>query len=161
MNSAEVLIQQVEAAGGRIRLDGGRLLIAPPEAAESMMSKLKEYKMEIMDILKARVARELDAALPGEWLLENCIYGDCWWGGIGCLQLDLACWCANCGQPMLSSRRAFEAALLQEGFWVTSDSLVYGLVLKEDVLAHERFQQAERKCHNNTLARRESLGDKR
>jgi hypothetical protein len=39
-----------------------------------------------------------------------------------------------------ASRRVFVTALQAEGFAVTTNGLVYGLVLREDVEAHQRFE---------------------
>lgn len=78
--------------------------------------------------------------LPGEWLLDRCIFRDRWWGGIGGLHLDLARWCAEHARPVPESRRVFVTALQADGFAVTTNGLVYGLVLREDVEAHQRFE---------------------
>jgi hypothetical protein len=51
----------------------------------------------------------------------------------GALYLSLASWLVDHQQPVPASRRAFVNALQGEGFQVMSDSLVYGLVLKEDL----------------------------
>jgi hypothetical protein len=77
-----------------------------------------------------------------EWLLEQCVFRDRWWGGTGALYLSLARWCASHGRTVPASRRAFVAALQGEGFQPTSDNLVYGLVLKTDLEAYEQFQIA-------------------
>jgi hypothetical protein len=58
------------------------------------------------------------------------------------LHLDLASWCIAHMRPVPASRRAFVAVLQSEGFQVTSDGLVYGLILKADLETHERFDAA-------------------
>ena len=78
----------------------------------------------------------------GLWLLEQCAFRDRWWGGTGALYLSFARWCASHGRPVPASRAAFVAAIRGEGFQLTSDGFVYGLALREDVLAHEAFQAA-------------------
>jgi len=90
----------------------------------------------------------------GLWLLEHCAFRDRWWGGTGALYLSLARWCASHGRPVPASRRAFVTALQGEGFQPTSDSLVYGLVLKADLEAHEQFQPAPNPARTTVPARR-------
>lgn len=118
----------------------------PPETALTELTKTDSVSFvstapETDKIIAAAENSLMDDSW-GEWLLERCVYIDGWWSGVGCLQFDLACWCASHERPVPSSRRSFEIALLQEGFIVTADDLVYGLALKEDALAHARFQQA-------------------
>lgn len=152
MSFAVDLIRAVEANGGRFRIDGEWLVVVPKAAATPVREDLRRHKTEIIRLLQSRIAQSPEAQLNagwGEWLLAECIFRDHWWGRVGALHLSLARWCVNSGQPMPVSRRSFEDALLQEGFLVTSDSLVYGLVLKEDVLAHERFQRKKCKYCNN------------
>lgn len=143
MNEAEELIRIVEARGGRLTIEGAKLVIEPKEAALPVADALRAYKPEIVALLQSR-AEETESApadpLPGEWLLERCVYRDHAWGGIGGLFLDLARWCVEHGQPAPESRRALTAELEAEGFAVTTDGLVYGLMLAEDLQAHERFQ---------------------
>lgn len=50
---------------------------------------------------------------------------------------------------MPASRVAFVTALQSEGFQVTSDGLVYGLVLKSDLEAHLRLSTPERRTRKN------------
>ena len=85
---------------------------------------------------------ESDSDALGLWMLARCVYRDRCWGGVGALHLDLARWCADHGRPVLASRRPFVAALQEEGFEVTADGFVYGLILAEDWEAHERYQVA-------------------
>jgi hypothetical protein len=150
MSTALELVQAVEANGGRFRVDGEYLVIAPEDAAAPVMEELRLHKAEIIDLLRNRDATPAeiptDDLLPGEWLLENCLYRDRWWGGVGCLHLDLSRWCAAHGRPAPESRRTFIAALQAEGFQLTSDGLVVGLVLREDVLAHEGFRNPPAKA---------------
>lgn len=54
MSAALELVQAVEANGGRFRVDGEYLVIAPEEAAAPMMEELRRHKPEILEILSAR-----------------------------------------------------------------------------------------------------------
>jgi len=50
------LIQIVEANGGRFRVDGEYLVIAPGEAAAPVMEELRQHKPEIIELLAERPA---------------------------------------------------------------------------------------------------------
>jgi len=146
VNPAMELVQQIEANGGRFLIDGEELVIRPGDAAMPLVEELRAHKRAIMDLLRSRAQQEQDAADDsdsfGLWMLARCVYRDRAWGGVGALHLDLARWCAAQGRALPESRRAFTAELQAEGFAVTTDGLVYGLMLGEDLEAHERFQAA-------------------
>jgi len=144
MSEAEELIRIVESRGGRFTIEGEKLVIEPQSAALPLIDSLRTYKPQIVALLQSRTeaesAPESDAL--GLWLLAHCVYCDRCFGGVGALHLDLARWCADHERPVPESRRAFTAQLQAEGFAVTTDGLVYGLMLAEDWEAHERFQAA-------------------
>jgi|GEM_PF-2201196 len=146
MNEAEELMRIVEQRGGRLTIEGEKLVIEPEEAALPLVDSLRTHKPQIVALLQCRIEQEtesaLDDPLPGEWLLERCVYRDRCFGGVGALYLDLARWCADHGQTAPESRRAFTATLQAEGFAVTTDGLVYGLILGEDWKACERAHAA-------------------
>lgn len=54
MNAALELIRAVEANGGRFRVDGEYLVIAPGAAAAPVMEELRQHKPEIVDLLSQR-----------------------------------------------------------------------------------------------------------
>jgi hypothetical protein len=144
MNEAQELIHIVEARGGRLTIEGEKLVIEPDTAALPLMDSLRMYKPAIMDLLRSRAQQEQDAADDsdsfGLWMLARCVYRDRAWGGVGALHLDLARWCADHRQSAPESRRVFVESLQAEGFAVTTDGLVYGLMLGEDLEAIERSQ---------------------
>jgi hypothetical protein len=146
MTTATELIKAVEGRGGRLFVEDEYLVVVPRKAGEPLAEELLRHKQEIIALLQSRSEQETESApddpLLGDWLLEQCVFKDRWWGGIGGLYLDLARWCADHGRSAPASRRTFTAALQEEGFTVTMDGLVYGLVLKEDLDAHKRFQDA-------------------
>jgi hypothetical protein len=126
------LVSFIERKGGRFAIEGDELVIRPGDAAMPVINELRQHKTEIIALLQSRTANP-DELLHGEWLLEECVFIDARWGGIGALYLSLAHWSARHGRPLPKSRAAFVTALQAEGFQVTSDGLVYGLVLKSDV----------------------------
>ncbi|MGA2752123.1 MAG: hypothetical protein ABSE53_00035 [Terracidiphilus sp.] len=144
MNEAEELIRIVESRGGRLTIEGSKLVIEPEEAALPLVDSLRTYKPEIVALLQSRTEQETESAPEndalGLWMLERCVYRDRCFGGVGALFLDLARWCADHGQTAPESRRAFAAELQAEGFAVTTDGLVYGLMLGEDLETVMHFQ---------------------
>jgi hypothetical protein len=144
MSEAEELIRIVEGRGGRLFIEGEKLVIEPEEAALPLVDSLRTYKPEIVALLQSRTEQETESAPEndalGLWMLERCVYRDRCFGGVGALFLDLARWCADHGQTAPESRRAFTAALQAEGFAVTTDGLVYGLMLGEDLETVMHFQ---------------------
>ena len=143
MSTALELIQTIEANGGRFRVDGEYLVIAPGKAAAPVIDELRQHKSEIIGLLQDRHDMPLEDPLDdgwGLWLLERCVYRDHCWGGAGALYLDLAHWCVAHGRPVPASRRAFVTALQTEGVQVTSADLVYGLILKADLEAVLHWQ---------------------
>ncbi|MDR3752858.1 MAG: hypothetical protein P4K93_09340 [Terracidiphilus sp.] len=138
MNEAQELIRIVESRGGRLTIEGEKLVIEPLSAALPLADSLRTYKPEIVALLQSRTAQETESDALGLWMLARCVYRDRSWGGVGALYLDLARWCAEQGRPVPASRRAFTAELQAEGFAVSADGLVYGLMLREDAEACER-----------------------
>jgi len=133
MNTAIELVQAVEANGGRLTVEGEWLVVCPGEAGAPLVEELRQHKPEIIALIQSRTEPETDCEVLGLWMLERCVYRDRCWGGTGVLCLSLARWCAQHGHPTPASRRAFEAALLAAGFSVTTDGLVYGLTLLDDL----------------------------
>ncbi len=136
MSAAFDLIRAVEANGGHIRVDGEYLVIAPGDAAEPVIEELRQHKAEIIGLLQNRLDSPVEGTQDvgsGLWLLERCVYRDRWRGGTSALYVDLVRWCVDHGRPVPASRAAFVMELQAEGFQVTSDGLVYGLTLRDDL----------------------------
>jgi hypothetical protein len=139
MNEAEQLIWIVEQRGGRLTIEGEKLIIEPQSAALPLIDSLRAHKPQIVALLQSRSEQETESAPEGDalglWLLGRCVYRDRCAGGVGGLHLDFARWCAAQGLTLPESRCSFVAALQAAGFAVTADGLVSGLVLREDVEA--------------------------
>jgi hypothetical protein len=139
MSAALEVIKAIEANGGRVTVEGDRLVIVPRRAGIPLLPQLREHKPEIVALLQSRTEQETDCAPEsdalGLWMLARCVYRDRCFGGVGALYLDLARWCTEHGRPMPASRRAFAAELQTEGFVLTTEGLVYGLLLAEDLEA--------------------------
>ena len=54
MNEAEELIRIVESRGGRLTIEGSKLVIEPEEAALPLVDSLRTYKPEIVALLQSR-----------------------------------------------------------------------------------------------------------
>jgi hypothetical protein len=139
MSEAEELIRIVESRGGKLTIEGKKLVIEPGEAAWPLIDSLRTFKPQILALLQSRTEQEAESApendVIGLWLLEKCVYRARCSGGMGGLHLDFARWCAAQCLTLPESRRSFVAALQAAGFAVTADGLVSGLVLREDVEA--------------------------
>jgi hypothetical protein len=155
MSAALELIQTVEANGGYLRIDGEYLVIAPAEAAAPVMEELRQHKAEIIRLLQNRSEHEaedpMDAFGPGLWLLARCTLDNRWGTSIGSLYLDFWGWRKEAGLPK-PLPESFAQDIKEAGFQV-EDGIVNGLVLKQDMEAHERFQTAD-----NTSIESESSG---
>ena len=137
---ATELVLTVEANGGQFLIDGEDLVIRPRDAAMPLLEQLRVNKAAIIALLRSRTTRpEHEADELGLWLLDRCIFRDHRWTPIAALHLDCSQWRADHGKPMHASRRPFVAALEAEGFAVT-DGWCYGLLLKEGLKGHEKFQ---------------------
>ena len=141
MSRAAELIEEIESIGGEIWVEGTELVISPGDAAMPVLEELREHKPEIIALLQSRTSDRNDDLLSGEWMLEHCAYDDRCWSGVSVLFFSLAQWRVERGQPIPISRQAFVASLLDEGFRVTSDGLVSGLILRTDLGAHQAFQK--------------------
>lgn len=157
MSTALELIRTVEANGGQMRVENDCLVIAPEDAATPILDDLRRHKAEIIGLLQSRPASPAEAPIDEGWKLwlqERCVFRDHWWFGTGALYRDFARWCADRRQPSPESWRPFVAALRVEGFQITSDGLVYGLILKADLAIYERFQAAANPAKATTDAQR-------
>ena len=169
MNEAEELIRIVESRGGRVFIEGEKLVIEPKEAALPLADSLRMFKPQIVALLQSRTEQEPESApesdVLGLWMIARCVYRDRCWGGVGALYLDLARWCAAQGRPVPESRRAFTAELQTEGFAVSADGLVYGMMLAEDAKAYPLSQStpaASKMPERTTTAkRRKAEGENR
>jgi len=78
MSAALELIRAVEANGGRFRVDGEYLVIAPGGAAAPVMEELRQHKTEIIGLLKSAAIPPHDPAEWREdfarWMAEDCIH---------------------------------------------------------------------------------------
>jgi len=165
-NRAAALLRRVEETGGRLQVDGPDLLFVPgdPDTADDLTNDLRVHKPEILALLQGIGEQEPNRdgnTLPSDWLLERCVYRDRCWGGIGALYLDLARWCASHSRPGPDSRQAFAAELQAEGFAVTTDGLVYGLLLHEDWEAcciSQATPEASETPAKPTVAKRHNAG---
>ncbi len=139
MSAALEVIKAIEANGGRVTVEGDRLVIVPRQAGIPLLPQLREHKPEIVALLQSRIEQEPEPAPEsdalGLWMLARCVYRDRCFGGVSALYLDLARWCAEQARPMPASRGAFAAELQTEGFVLTADGFVCGLMLREDLEA--------------------------
>ena len=142
MSTALELIQTVRANGGRMRVDGDSLVIAPDSAALPIVDELRQRKEEIIRLLENRPA--FPAADPeewrapfDEWLNSDCALHPRAFGGVTALHLAYCEWeSTRNGVPC--SRETFAALLAETGFLmgeIEGTLLVSGLIFKGDAAA--------------------------
>lgn len=142
MSAALELIRTVEANGGRLRIEGGSLVIAPDSAGLPIVAELRQHKQEIMRLIEHR--REIPVQDPEawradfvQWLDSECALYPRAFGGLASLHLAFCDW-ENARREVPCTRKTFAAMLFELGFLVgevNGTALVSGLVLKEDVEA--------------------------
>lgn len=142
MRAALELIQTVRANGGRMRVEGESLVIAPDFAALPFVDELRQRKREIIRLLEDNAAIPADdpeewRAPFVEWLNSQCALHPRAFGGLVCLHLAFCEWeQARGGVPC--TRETFAALLAELGFLmgeIDRTLLVSRLVLREDMEA--------------------------
>ena len=136
------LITAVEASGRRLWVAGEYLAIKPP-ALPQVRAQLIENKQEIIILLLEREAAPWRDRFE-RWLKSACISRPRDFAGLNSLLISFWDWAGSPGNAPFLSRDAFRWLLAESGF-VSGDvrgaTLVAGLMLTEDVLANEQFQQ--------------------
>jgi len=62
MTAAVELIRKVEEAGGSLRVDDGFLVIAPKDAIAHLVDDLRQYKAEVINLLRSSASRPIPPA---------------------------------------------------------------------------------------------------
>jgi hypothetical protein len=142
MSAALDLIETVKANGGRMRVEGDSLVIAPDSAALPIVDELRQHKGEIIRLLESRPvvsAHDPEAwRVPFvEWLDSQCALHERAFGGLVSLHLAFCEWeHARGGVPC--THQTFGALLAELGFLtgeIEGVSLISGLTLREEVEA--------------------------
>lgn len=136
MTTAENILETVRLAGGYLwAVDGGRLRYRLPPERSDLIPVLREMKSEILNLLSDRSPDAPEACREdfAGWAAARCAHreGRDDWGGIGCLLVDFAEWCAS-RDATPCPRTTFEQLLQDAGFRL-KDGMVSGLVLREDL----------------------------
>lgn len=136
MSAALEVIKAIEANGGRVTVEGDRLVIVPRQAGILLLPQLREHKPEILALLQKR-AGDPETWRAGfvAWVLDSCAlredYEDS--QSVASLLIDFAEWCAahHVDAPR---REPFERLLSGSGFPL-KDGLAIGLILRVDLEA--------------------------
>ena len=148
MSTALELIKMVKANGGRMRVEGESLVIAPDSAALQIIDELREHKREIIRLLEdfqAIPAHDPEAwrAPFVEWLDSQCALHQRAFGGLVSLHLAFCEWeQARGGVPCTPD--TFAALLAELGFLmaeVAGTVLVSGLILIDDAAAYSDLRK--------------------
>jgi hypothetical protein len=148
MNEAQELIRIVESRGGRLTIEGEKLVIEPQSAALPLADSLRTYKPEIVALLQSRTEQEAESAPEsdalGLWMLARCVYRQGYEdsAGISCLWIDFCEWAVT-ADSVPCTRRTFERLLADAGFRC-ADGMAAGLLLRVDLEAVLCFQNPHR-----------------
>ena len=150
MSEALALIETVRANGGRLRVEGDSLVIAPDFAALPILDELLQHKREIMRLLDHRPsgpAHDPDEwrAPFVEWLDSQCAFYPRAFSGLTSLHLVFCDWeQARGGVPC--TRDTFTVLLGELGFLmgeIEGTLLVSGLISRDDLEAVSRPPEAQ------------------
>lgn len=76
------------------------------------------------------------------WTLSCCEFRECSWGIVSALYISQTAWAHETGNPFVGERETFVVILQSLGFSIAPDeSVVYGLLLKDDVKAVEAVRR--------------------
>jgi len=138
MTSALELISAIKQRGGRLTVEGDRLVIEPADAGLPFMESLKIHKPEIIAVLKSEphdYTEDLRAPFV-QWVDSSCVSGERFAGNLRPMLVDFCEWLAARNvQPC-----PFElfAGLARElgcivGETPTGEILALGLALNSDL----------------------------
>jgi hypothetical protein len=68
------------------------------------------------------------------WAMQCCVFRDRSFGGVKALHRDYFAWCIDHAMDLPCSPRQFTEWLIDQGFQLRENGLVYGLVLKSDLM---------------------------
>ena len=142
MSTAVELIQTVRANGGRMRVEGDSLVIAPDSAALPIVDELRQHKREIIRLLENRPvvpAHDPEAwrARFVEWIDSACARHARVFGGVAALHIAFCDWEIARGEVPCNPD-TFERLLIERGFLigeVEGTLLVSGLTFRTDLEA--------------------------
>lgn len=136
MSAALEVIKAIEANGGRVTVEGDRLVIVPRQAGIPLLPQLREHKPEIVALLQKR-ASDPETWRAGfvAWALESCALREDFEDSqsVASLLIDFAEWCA--AHDAVPCQRAVFEMLLNEAGFPLKDGLAVGIVLKVDLEA--------------------------
>lgn len=145
MSAALELIEVVRANGGRMRVEGASLVIAPDTAGLPILDELRQHKEEIIRLLENSITVDDPDEWRApwvKWLDSTCRSQTIFSASLKKLH-DSYCDWEIARNGVSCSLATFERLLEECGFLVVCYKgvrLVDGLELKEDIRAHEEFQ---------------------
>jgi hypothetical protein len=152
-STAIELIRTVEANGGRLSVEGDKLVIEPREAAEPLVDELRAHKAQIIALIQSPT-HDPEAWMEDfhRWALDRCVYRDRCFGGIGALWSDFGEWAVG-HSSVPCTRRTFELLLTDFGFFF-AEGMIYGLILKADLWALDARPEASEQPMNSRSTRK-------
>jgi hypothetical protein len=146
MNPATQLIYTVEEHGGRFRIEGESLVVAPRKAWEPFADQLRQYKPQIIDALKEREIAAWREPFT-LWMNSSCVRHGRFFTNVASLYRSFAQWQAeqNASAPTLA---VLERLLTKSDFLIADVQgvwLVSGLAFRDDLKAAFRSQEEARR----------------
>lgn len=154
MNRAAEVVAEVEAHGGRLTVEDGYLVIVPNQAGLPFVGELRQHKAEIISLLREREA-ERDDRLRESFIawFDSQVWIDAravaqrlpprWSTTVNTLFRDCRLWVLDHDQVPPTSEQ-FRDMLLElccELRRIGEEEFVLNVALREDMDAHEKFQQ--------------------
>lgn len=153
--SASELIAAVQAAGGSLEIQDGRIRYSLPKSASHLVGALREAKSELLWALQARSTPLCDEPLLMQevfdmWRAGSCVVDGRGASSVSSLHIDFSKWCAG-RHVNPCSRSAFERLLMAVPARM-EDGFAIGLVFREDHESVFRASAAEDpagRCQSN------------
>jgi len=89
--TASDIVQQIEAAGGVLALNGNRIQYDVPKAAGALLDAVRVHRGEVLEVLRQR--QETAREHVSRWMGMRCTQSPQAWGAKKFLYRDFAAWC--------------------------------------------------------------------
>lgn len=128
--TAPQIIQQIEAAGGILAVNGDRIRYELPEQAAPWVDTLRQHRDEVLRVLQVR--RDTATRQVSRWLGARCLRSQRAWAAEKFLYRDYLAWC-GCYRQAPCPRRLF-GDVLSESFQRDEEGW-QGVCLAEDFIS--------------------------
>lgn len=134
MTGAQIL-QEIEAAGGVLALNGERIQYDVPKAVRALLDAVRVHRGEVLQLLRQR--HETAKQQVSRWMAVRCTQDRRAWSAEDFLYRDFAAWCHQHNE--VSSSQGLFCAILDEWF-ERDDTGWLGLCLAVDFAGFMRHR---------------------